>query len=127
GREVEALVEVALARRAVTDEAERDAVAASTGQAVPSTSSVDGLGRERRALGGGARRDRVVAAVPRAAQQRQHLDRVQAAADQRHRVAVGREEPVVLLESEDRGDLAGVLAARGGIDRQTALLGQRRG
>ncbi len=127
GGEVERLVEVALAGRAVTDERQGDGAAALARLAVREARGVDELGGQRRALGRRPRRHRVVAAVPVTAQQGQHLDRVDAAGDQRDGVAVGREDPVAGLQRQHRADLAGLLAARGGVDREAALLGQRGG
>ena len=54
-------------------------------------------------------------------------ERVDAARDGRHRVAVGREEPVAGGQLLGRCHLAGLLPVRGGIDREPALTHQRVG
>src|SRR5690606_10455576 len=94
GGEVECLVEVALAGGAVTDEHHRYRVVATAPGCVRQTRSVQALCRERCALGGSPVLVGVVAAVPVTPQEGQSLDRIDVAGDQRHRVAVGREEPV---------------------------------
>ncbi len=126
GGEVEPLVEVALARGPVPDERHHDRVASPSLLAVRQPGRVQQLRRQRRALGRDVGLRDVIPAVLVTAEQGEHLDRVDPAADQGDAVAVGREDPVLLAQREDRADLAGLLAARAGIDGQAPLLGERR-
>ena len=123
--EVERLVGVALAGRAVAEQRQRHLVLVLQRGRVREADRVQGVGRQRGAL----RRDPVlvgvVAAVPVAAQQREGLLGGHAAGQHRHRVAVGRKQPVLAAQRERGPDLAGVLAAGGRVDREPALLGQR--
>jgi len=66
----------------------------------------------------------VEAAVPAALEQREDLDDVDAAGEDADGVAVGGEEPVVLLERDGGTDLGGLLAEAGGVDAERALAGE---
>ncbi len=126
-REVERLVRVALARRAVAEHDQRGLVRAPQRGGVGEPHRVQRVRRQRRALRRHVVQVRVVAAVPVAAQQGEGLARVHAAGDDRHAIAVCREQPVLVAQREHGPDLAGVLAARGRVHREAALPGQRRG
>ena len=69
----------------------------------------------------------VVAAVPLSAQQSQHLDRVHSPRGHCHRIAIGRKQPVLGTQGQDRADLARFLPMRRRVHRQPPLLGQRGG
>ncbi len=125
GGEVERLVEVALAGAAVADQRERGHLVALQPGGVRQPDRVRKLGGQRGAQRSDPGAGRVVAVVPVTAQQRQHLDRVQAARHRGEGVAVAGEEPVLRTQRQRRGDLARLLPPRGGIDRQPALPGQR--
>ena len=62
--------------------------------------------------------------MPVAAQQGQHLDRIDAPGDRGHRVAVGGKQPVLLAQGQDRADLRRLLAVRRRVYRQPPLPGQ---
>ncbi|BFO13677.1 hypothetical protein SHKM778_00650 [Streptomyces sp. KM77-8] len=124
GGEVQGLVEVALAGAAVADHGERDHVVALEAGGVREPHRVRQLGGERGAQRGHAVLVGVVAGVPVAAQQGEGLDGVHSAGDDGEGVAVAREEPVPLGQDERGGNLAGLLAGAGGVDGETALLGE---
>jgi len=125
GREVERLVEVALAGAAVPAQRHHDRALAAQPRRVSDPDGVRELGGERRRLRGDMVGRRVVAGVPVALEQGEHLDRVDAARDDRRGVAVGREQPVALLEHLGRGDLAGLLPVGGRVDGEPALADER--
>ena len=83
------------------------------------------LGGQGRGVRGDAMELRVPAAVPVPLEQRERLDRVDAPGDDRHGVAVGREQPVAVGQHLGGGDLARLLPVRGRVDRQPALPDQR--
>ena len=129
GGEVQRLVEVALAgarrRRSIASATVSSPLSL---RGVRDADGVQQLGGQRGALRRDAVRVRVVAAVPVAAQQRQHLDRVDAAGDQRPRCR-GRSGTASRrrASASAAADLAGLLAVRGRVDGEPALLGQRGG
>jgi hypothetical protein len=120
-------VGVAFAGGAIAQQRDGDRVLAGQSCRVREANRVQGVGRQRCALRSGAVQIRVETAVPITAQQGQYLDRVDAPADHRHAVSVRREQPVPFGHRGNRSDLTGLLASRGGIDRQPTLLGQRGG
>jgi hypothetical protein len=125
GREVERLVEVALARATVTAHRHHDRRLATKPGRVRDTDRVRQLGRQGRRVRGDVVLVRVVAAVPVALQQTQRLDRIDTFADGGDRVAVGGEQPVVVAEHLGRRHLARLLTVRGGIHGQPALPDER--
>jgi hypothetical protein len=125
--EVQRLVHITLAGRTVTGQHQRRLVGALELGGPGEADGVQGAGGQRRALRGDPVLVRVIAAVPLAAQQRQRLGGRDAPGQHGHRVAVGREQPVLLTKREDGPHLAGFLAARGRVHRQAPLPGQRSG
>ena len=125
GREIQGRVRVALTGRAVAEHDQGDRVLALDHGRAGQSHGVQGIGRQRRALGCHPVLVRVVAAMPVSAQQGQDLDRVHAARGHGHRIAVGRKQPVLRTQSRHRADLACFLAARGWVHRESPLLGQR--
>ncbi|ANF31343.1 hypothetical protein A0130_06380 [Leifsonia xyli] len=125
GGEVERLVEVALAGGAVAAEREHDGVLAAHPSGVREADRVQQLGRERRGLRGDVVDARVVSGVPVAAEQHERLERVDAALDDGDGVAVGREQPILIVQHHGGGDLAGLLPVRRRIDGELALPHQR--
>ena len=121
GGAVAGLVEVALAGGAVAEEAQGDARVPGQFRGEPEADGVRALGGQRRALRHGAPLLGVVAAVPGAAQQGERVDGRDAAQHEGGGVAVGRQQPVLLGERVHGGDLAGLLAAAGRVDREAAL------
>ena len=117
---------VTLAGRAVTEHDQGDRVLALQLGRVGQAHGVQRIGRQRGALGGDAVLVRVIPAVPVPPQQREHLNGIYAPAEGGHRVAVGREQPVLRAEREDRADLSRFLAARRRIHGQPSLPGQGR-
>ncbi len=124
GREVQGLVEIALAGAAVAHQGEGDHVVAAQPGRVRQADRVRQLGGERGAQRGDPVLARVVAGVPVAAQQGQRLDGVESARHGREGVAVAREQPVLLLQDQRGRDLAGLLADRGGVHGEPPLLGE---
>ena len=86
---------------------------------------MQGISRQRRALGRDPVLIGVVAAMPVSAQEGQDLDRVHAARGHRHRIAVGRKQPVLRTQGRRRTYLACFLPARRRVHREPPLLGQR--
>ena len=125
GREVEGLVRVALARGPVAEVGHGHDRVLAQARRVGEAHGMQGLRRERRRLRGGAVGVLVVPVVPVAAERLQDVAGLDAAGEQRDAVAIGREEPVARLDRRDGADLAGLLAVRGGVGRQPALLGER--
>ena len=111
GREVECLVGVALARCAVTHHHQRGRRLALERRRAGEAHRMAGIRREWRAL----RRDpmlvRVVAQMPVPSEQRQCSDRINAARHDCDTVAVGRKQPILLLQRPNGPDLARLLPA----------------
>ena len=121
GGEVHRLVGVPFARSTVAEEREgREAIAAQPcGQGKPGR--VDGLRRQRHGHRGDSVGREVVVVVRDGAVCGEHLQRVDAARDDGHRVAVGREQPVDGREGERRTDLDGLLPECGRVRAEAAL------
>ena len=118
------LVRVALAGGTVTEEGERDdrVVLDLRGHREPHR--VQRLRGQRGRQRGHPVLVRVEAAVPAAREEREQLDDVDAARERAHGLAIGREEPVVGLEREDRTHLGCLLAVARGEDPERSLAGQ---
>jgi hypothetical protein len=117
-------VEVAFTGRAVTAEREGDGVSSLLGLGVGETGRVQQLCCQRCALGSDLVGGGVVSAVPVAGEHAEQLHLVDASRRESHRVTVRREHPVLLTQAQGCGDLAGLLAAGGRVDRKPTLFGQ---
>ena len=127
GREIQRLVEVALARAAVADHGQRHHVVALEAGGVRQAHGMRELGGERGAQRGDAVFVRVVAGVPVAAQQGQRLRRGRGRGRRRRgcRGSWGRASPAS-SQGQRGGDLAGLLAGGGRVDRQACPAGSAR-
>jgi hypothetical protein len=132
--EVQRLVEVALAGRAVADEREGDQVLGrrrARGGAQPGgvgePHGMRGLGGQRRRKGRDPVLVGVVAAVGVPPHLGERVDGPHAACDHGEGVAVGREQPVPRAQHHGRRDLAGLLTGGRRVDGEAALAGQRGG